>query len=306
MRKFLVKIVAFLVFLCSISEIVIRTFRLVPDTPERFIDEYGIQRYKPGQSGFYTKAKTTWNVNEFGWLGTNENIKDSTISIIGDSYIENIMNPLECNQGNILKQYFPNYGFFEAGRSGITFIEAMEISKILEIEIKPIHQLLYLSERDFYESISEINRYSDRLQFSVKNNKLLHTHLKSPGLKKILYNVKLLYYLYLRFPVFVEKQNKGEVSKSVLVSKEFDRSTLNELLRYCSENYDLKKNIYVFHPNTDNRIIELINDYGIKTILLNSDLDKSWALSNHDGHWSCYGHNQVSKQVAPKLKEFMK
>ena len=305
MRKFLITIAVFVFTLCCIGEIVIRTFRLVPDIPERFIDEYGIQRYKPAQSGYYTKAKTKWNVNEYGWLGTHENKKDSTISIIGDSYIENIMNPIECNQGYILKQHFPNYSFFEAGRSGITFIETMEISKILEIEVKPRYQLLYLSESDFYESISEINRYSDRLQISIKNQKLLPTHLKAPGLKKILYNIKLLYYLYLKYPIFVEKQNKGETSDSIYENKKFDSLIFNELLTYCSENYELNKLIFVFHPNTDNRIIELVSAFGIKTILLNSELDKSWALGSHDGHWSCYGHNQISKQVANKLKDFM-
>ena len=32
---------------------------------------------------------------------------------IGDSYIENIMNPIECNQGSLLKNLIPNYSFFE-------------------------------------------------------------------------------------------------------------------------------------------------------------------------------------------------
>lgn len=305
MRKFLITIAVFVFTLCCIGEIVIRTFRLVPDIPERFIDEYGIQRYKPAQSGYYTKAKTKWNVNKYGWLGTHEIKKDSIISIIGDSYIENIMNPIECNQGYILKQLFLNYSFFEAGRSGITFIETMEISKILEIEVKPRYQLLYLSENDFYESISEINRHSDRLQISIKNQKLLPSNLKAPGLKKILYNIKLLYYLYLKYPIFVEKQNKGETSDSITENKKFDSLIFNELLSYCSENYELNKLIFVFHPNTDKRIIELVSAFGIKTILLNSELDKSWALGSHDGHWSCYGHNQISKQVANKLKVFM-
>src|SRR5690606_2644800 len=136
-------------------------------------------RYKPDQSGYYTKAKEKWNVNKYGWLGTHGNIKDSTISIIGDSYIENIMNPIKCNQGSILKQYFPDYSFVEAGRSGVTFIEAMEISKILEMEIRPKYQLIYLSENDFYESISELNRYTDRLQISIKDQKLLPARLRA-------------------------------------------------------------------------------------------------------------------------------
>ncbi len=137
MKKFILKLAAFVLVFCILSEIIIRIFHLVPDIPERLIDKYGIQRYKIGQSGFYTKAKKKWKVNNFGWLGVSDHDKDTIVSIIGDSYIENIMNPIDCNQGNILKSLLPNYSFFEAGRSGVTFIEAMEISKILELKWPP-------------------------------------------------------------------------------------------------------------------------------------------------------------------------
>lgn len=184
------------------GEIYIRVFRLVPDIPERKIDKYGIQRYKPFQTGYYTKAKTKWGVNEFGWLGTCEIKTNKTVSIIGDSYIENIMNPIECNQGNILKSHFSDLAFFEAGRSGVTFIEAMEISKALQEEIDPKLQLLYLSSNDFIESIADLKRFKDRLQLSIENGEILRAKIRLPVLKKILYNVKILYFIYTKYPVF--------------------------------------------------------------------------------------------------------
>ena len=124
MKKFLITIIGFAIALSLTGELIIRIFRLVPDIPERYVDNYGIQRYKPGQAGYYTKAKEKWQVNDYGWLGTHENKNDSTLTIIGDSFIENMMNPLACNQGSILKNHFSDYSFFEAGRSGVTFIEA--------------------------------------------------------------------------------------------------------------------------------------------------------------------------------------
>jgi len=122
MKQFITRIIIFIVLLSFISEVFIRIFRLVPDIPALYVDKFGIQRYKQNQSGYYTKSKSKWHVNKFGWLGVSETDKDTIISIIGDSYVENIMNPIECNQGNKLKSFFPNYSFFEAGRSGITFI----------------------------------------------------------------------------------------------------------------------------------------------------------------------------------------
>ena len=305
MRQFLLTSVFFIFILCIIGEVAIRTFRLVPDIPERFIDKYNIQRYKPGQSGFYTKAKVKWNVNKFGWLGTSNTYKDTIISIIGDSYIENIMNPIECNQGSILKTLLPNFSFFEAGRSGVTFIEAMEISKVLDIEVHPNYQLLYLNTGDFPESISEIKHFPDRLQVSIETKKLMKPKLKSPRMKFFLYNVKLLYYLYLKYPILVDNQNKGEVNQVARVSKNSNDILYNKLFAYCSTNYRLNNLVFVFHPNIDDEIVALANRYGIKTIQLDSHGDKTWRLGSHDGHWSCYGHNQVSKQVVNSLKEIV-
>lgn len=305
MKQFIIKISFFILILCILSEIIIRIFHLVPEIPERYIDEYGIQRYKPGQSGFYTKAKEKWNVNSFGWLGVCDIDKDTIISIIGDSYIENLMNPIECNQGSILKSLFPNYAFFEAGRSGVSFIEAMEISKMLEVEVAPKYQLIYLSEDDFYESISEIERYNDRLQISVENQKLLPNPLLNPGLKKILYNFKLVYYLYLKYPIFVDKHNMGETSISIHQKIKFNKDKFNKLFDFCSNNYNLSKLIFVFHPNTDDRIIALANKYGVKSIILNSTGDNTWGIGIKDDHWSCYGHNQACKQVKSKLNEII-
>ena len=189
MKKFILSLIVFFILLGSIGEIVIRVFRLSSDIPERVMDEFGIQRFKLGQSGYYKKAKQKWNVNKFGWMGTSDTSKDTLITIIGDSFIENIMNPIECNQGSILNNLLPNISFFEAGRSGVTFIEAMEISKVLNIEVEPKYQLIYLNPTDLPESISEVQLYSDRLQISIEKNDIQTSQIKSPGLKKILYNI---------------------------------------------------------------------------------------------------------------------
>ena len=279
------------------GEIIIRAFNLVSDIPERYVDQFGVQRYKPGQSGYFKDVKSKWTVNEYGWVGISKIENDTVISIIGDSYIENLMNPKECNQGSILKSYFPNYSFFEAGRSGVTFIEAMEISMILEKEVNSTYHLLYLNEFDFYESIEDLKPYEDRLQVNLETNSIKEGQLKSPKLKKILYSFKLMYYMYLRFPIFVEAQNKATEHEGPIDDITFDKQIFQKLFSYCSNNYNLNRIIFVFHPNTNEKIISLAKEFGIKTIVLNSDGDKDWGLGEHDGHWSCYGQNQVSKQI---------
>ncbi len=301
MRKFLIRLIFFIFLSSCAGEVIIRIYRLTPDIPERYIDKWGLQRYKSNQSGYYTKAVTKWRVNDFGWLGTTDTSKDTIVSVIGDSYIENIMNPISCNQGNILASYFPNFSFFEAGRSGVSFIEAMEISRVLDSEINSKMHLLYVGDKDFYESISSIRRYNDIVQIDLQHDQILKAQLSFPKLKKLLYSSKLLYYLYLRFPVFVSRQNLGEIPGSSNTAVPFDYSTFDLLFNYCAKHYNTSRITLVFHPGTKKEFVALARKYHFKTIFLDSTGDKAWALTGSDEHWSCYGHSRVAKQVASQL-----
>ncbi|WP_149695205.1 hypothetical protein [Chitinophaga sp. CF418] len=288
------------------GEIIIRVFRLVPDVPQRFVDKTGIQRYIPGQHGYFTRATEPWHINQYGWLGMADTKNDTLISIIGDSYIENMMNPRSCNQGSLLKGYMPDYGFFEAGRSGVSFIEAMEISNFLDSTIHPKYNLLYVSNSDFTESLTNKKRLSDIVQIDLKNNKILVGTLKSPKLKKMLYSCKLLYFLYLKFPVLVNKEDKEKHQHTDASSQPFEEQDINQLFQYCQNHYKIKKTMLVFHPGADKRVIQLASQYGFRTIILDSSQDKrSWALNENDGHWSCYGHSRVAEQVNEQLSKII-
>lgn len=305
MSKFLLRIFILIAMVYCCGEIIVRVYRLTPDIPRRLIDNSGIQRYKPGQSGYYAKSDHKWNVNDFGWLGVAEINYDKTIGIIGDSYIENIMNPIDCNQGTQLKQYVDNVGFFEAGRSGVSFIEAMEITKMLDTLISTEYNLIYVSSNDFYESFSSNKRYKDRIQVDLQKESILKAKMKAPKLKNLIYNFKLIYYLYLRFPLFVNQENKN-VIQTTKVNNGFDFVKFSGLFEFCKKNYNFEKNILVFHPGTEEEIIEISKNNGFKVIELNSEGDKSWVLGKHEGHWSCYGHTQVAKQVQAYLKPLIK
>ena len=301
MKLFLFKIFTFILIGLCLSEILIRTYKLVPDIPERELDKYEIQKYIPGQSGFYTSSRK-WAVNKYGWLGVSDINNDTIVSLIGDSFIENLMNPIECNQGNILKIYFPNYSFFEAARSGVTFIDALEISKSLELEINPKCQLLYLSNEDFFESIYEIKKLNDRGQISINKQQIINNKIKYHNLKKILYNVKVFYFIYLKSTAVLD--NKTAVLDNKIITDKFNKIYFQKLFIFCNKNYNTKKLIFIFHPNTNQIFINFAKAYKIKYILLNSKEDNTWLLKN-DYHWSCYGHKQVAYQIKKQLRNII-
>ncbi|RAP31779.1 hypothetical protein DID76_02365 [Candidatus Marinamargulisbacteria bacterium SCGC AG-414-C22] len=304
MKRFLCRLLIFSFIFSLWGEVIVRVFKLTPEIPSLFIDDSKIQRYIPYQSGYYTKSKEKWKVNKYGWTGIVDIVShQSVISIIGDSFIENFMNPKECNQASFIKKEIENYGFFEAGRSGVNFIEALEISDYLAEFLNIETQLLYLNSNDFFDSVFEKNnRKYQAMKIDLETSIVLNSSLKFPLLKKVLYNFKFFYYLYQRFYSSIDLNTKKKAIKTSQINQDY--SKINKLLKYASKNYNLKNLHLVFHPNTDPEIIKLSNKHGFKSIQLDSNNTKAWTFE-HDNHWSCYGHKEASIQVTNYLNELL-
>ena len=301
MKKFLKNIILFFLIAIAAGEVVVRMTHAMSDIPQRTIDKYGIQKYYPNQEGYWKGGGHKWKINQLGWAGYLPKSYDSLITIVGDSYIENFMNPNECHQAAYLREKVKAYNFMEAGRSGVSFIEAMEISKNMD-SLQPIKTLIYVNDNDFYESIREVKPMEDITQLNLTDHTISFGKMKSPGFKKVLYNWKLLYYFYNRFPLLnlskeAEESTKEEENKNELESK----IEIFQLIDYISDNYNIKTKILVFHPNCNTKIIEKCKNAGFNVIILDSSKDKTNWSFDYDSHWTCYGHEQVAQQVANAL-----
>lgn len=299
MKLFLLKVSFFLATLVITFEIIIRIMNLTPDIPQRVIIN-NIQKYKVGQSGMFSRNSTEkWRINEYGWPGIAELDKDTIIALIGDSFIENFHNPYSCHQAHFLGEILPEFGFFEAARSGMSLIEELEVNKHVSAEISPILTLIYINEKDLYESIEEIEYLDDVTQISLKTDHIHRGKIKGAFFKKILYNVKVLHYLYLNKPKDLgpnfstgAKREKTSLLNDTLIDGFLDLMT---------DRYELSSVIFVFHPETDRKIIKLFYEKSLKIIPLSSSNYKSWKLPN-DSHWNCEGHKSASEQVAKFLR----
>ena len=302
MIKFLKNILLFFLFAMVTGEVVVRLTHATSDIPQRIIDQYGIQKYYPNQEGYWTGGEHQWIINKFGWPGELPKSYDNLIMVIGDSFIENFMNPNKCHQSALLKLNMPDYNFMEAGRSGVSLIEAMEISKQID-SLKPTNTLIYVEDSDFIESISEIKPMSDITQLNLHKNTIEYGKMKAPILKKILYKWKLLYYFYNRFPLDKESEKAEEPIKHDSPDQKNLKYKIEiyKLINYISDNYTLKNKTLVFHPNSNKIIIEKCKSIGFNVIILDSSNDKSWTF-DYDSHWTCYGHERVAQQIANALK----
>jgi hypothetical protein len=303
MKRVNLFIAVLFLFSLIVGEIIVRVTHAVSDVPIRIIDAHGIQKFSPNQEGYWIGGEHKWTVNNYGWPGNLPNSFDNLVMVIGDSFIENFMNPNECHQSVFLKKNMPNYNFMEIGRSGVTLIEAMEISNQID-SLKTLSKLIYLTDSDFFESISDINEIADITQLSLKNNTVIPGKITSPGMKKVLYNWKLLHYCYnkLSFKINSNKNPLEEYQedKSELKSKK----EIFNLIEYIASNYTIADKILVFNPSSSQIIKEKCKDAGFKIIELDSSKDEDWTFK-YDHHWSCYGHEKAALQVSRELRKML-
>ncbi len=129
--------------------------------------------------------------------------------------------------------------------------------------------------------------------------------MKSPTSKKILYNWKLLYYFYNRFPInlsFNNEEPKEGPKKKTADDPLTSKAEVFGLIDYIASNYSIADKTLVFHPNTNKTIIEKCQEAGFSIIILDSSNDRDWTFE-YDSHWTCYGHEKVAEQVANAIKK---
>ena len=306
MKNFLKDIFVFLLLGIILGEVIARSFSLTSDIPNRFIDDNGIQKYIPNQIGSWKGGSHQWHINDKGWPGDLPKSFDNLITIIGDSYIENFMNPDECRQSSYLRNLLPEYNFLEASRSGVSFIEAMEISKHLDT-LNPRIQLIHVYDSDFLESIVQIKKHGDITQIDLNEKKILHGKMQASGLKNILYNWKFIYYLYRRFPFNIGNEPETPKTKgfSEINTKRVDNLfAYKELLEYVIDNYHIENTVLVFRPESDIDLVNLTRKIGFRTLHLKKSEHENWSF-DHDSHWNCSGHEKVALQVAILLNKMM-
>ena len=242
-------------------------------------------------------------VNEYGFLGQSPKIKSKkTILIIGDSMIENIMNPNSCHLDIILNKYFENkINFFEVGRSGMTLIESLEFNKKFKCLLNPVLSIIYVNQNDIEESISNMDRHKDRLQINLKTSKIESVEIKYEKLKYVLYNLKSLYYLYMKgfFSNIDLFKTPFKLKNSLDLNDRLNKNYLDDFFSIIKSKYNLE-NVFFLIDKNEKTYINNFEKRNLNLILFSSN--QNW-FNKKDFHWNCNGNREVSNLIVKHLKE---
>lgn len=292
MKKFLKHIFITLSASLIFFEIMLRVFQLTNDVPRRKI-ENNLQTYKPNQEGYYKGAK--WMVNDFGFLGFDDTSGgNDQVLLVGDSYIENMMNNLQCHIGFYLKEN--NLKVFELARSGMTFIEYLEFIKLYTPKIKQAKTIVLVNNNDIYESISNFRRYSDRLQINLNKRKIENVKLNAPLLKSILYNIKSLYYLY--YKGFLNFNIKKNVSHRIVEDDSLKNKLISDFFKIIESDYSLSEINFILF-NVDKIISQNFIKTDARSIHFLSMEERD--LREDDNHFTCLGNKKIANLIVNEI-----
>ncbi len=298
MKKFLIHIFLFSFLGFIIGEIVIRLGDFQIDVPIVYLAQDGLIKYEPNQRGNFTNGEK-WFVNSYGEINYEPPSLDSLITVIGDSYIESLMNPASCNQAKLLKDLKPEFNFYPSSRSWSSVLEMLEKASLLE-KYNPLKQLLYVECIDFEESIASNHLNPLTVNISLETEKLYFPTINKSKYKEFLHNFKFPFYIYRHF---IDSKNQFQVQKNSNVEQValVDYIKIEKLIQLILKKYNTNKLIFVFKPQADQKLISILRKYNFSIIELKTNYYKSWQLK-YDCHWSCYGHQEAAKQVIKNLE----
>jgi hypothetical protein len=302
MKKYLFRIFVFVTVGALIGELTVRLFDLGVDFPESYQDESQLIRYLPNQTG-KSVQRFQWFINEYGNYGPAPRSLDSLITVIGNSYIVNTMNPPECHQAYCLARENQDFNFFPISRDGSSFLEFMEMVKSVE-SLNALKHMLYVHDEDFLYSVVEIKDQPLTVQYSLEKKEIRHALFATSKLKDLLYKSEFAYFIYRNYFVLADLNLFHKEEEVVEEEKSYDYESLELLFDLVKGHYRIDNVLLVFFPGSDERLMAMAEQTGFETMELETDDYNSW-LTSIGGHWSCYGHEEVARQVAQYLRQTM-
>lgn len=267
----------------------------------------GIQKYLPGQRGLWSSGSHAWEINDYGWPGPAPSSTDHLVTLIGDSLIENFMNPPSCQQAALLSEKLKHRSFLQVARSGATLIEYMEFAREMEALYSPDIQLVFVKDSDLAESLVSKGRERYVTQVDLKRRAVIPGTLKAPGLKKALYSCKVAYLLYIEWSKYLNARSRrsrgmADGEKIQDDSTSLTREETTQLFAFIKNNYETDRLVFVLPPRTRSHTRRSLRDGGIEVLQL-SDQGKDWAwVKGDDSHWNRVGHEAASDQIVSYLK----
>ncbi|WP_179020574.1 hypothetical protein [Winogradskyella forsetii] len=317
MKKFILKTILYIVLILAIVEVVVRVFHLYTEDPPRFIDEFGVEKRVPENTGYAVTGNRNQNysrfsINKSGFNSHREFTpsKDKfEIALIGDSFIEGFHQDFDDSTGKKIEDRIPNSEVYEYGYSGYDLANQMHLIKAYKKDFDVIDEIIiYLNyesdlDRAAYEPNYDRLKLVNSTPFKIRDNIKILAYGSKIG---ILEPLKRL----VSGKAFEEPEN-GYQTNEIEATDESEQKTI-DLQRI--ENFKSLINLYGFDKNktsllldsrkTSSRFLEYCkaNQIAIIDFADNFKTSKKATTLIYDWHWNNHGRNLIATTIADYIK----
>ncbi|SNQ43937.1 hypothetical protein [Cellulophaga lytica] len=309
MKKVILKVILYVIILLLSLELLVRIFHLHNERPERYLDEYGVEKWVPNQKGYSVTGNRKQNVgeyriNNFGFNSVYDDYivsKDSIeVAIIGDSFIEGFHQNYTNSISRKVEKKITDIKVLEFGYAGYNLSEEFNLIQSYEHLFKDIDKVfIYMRYTDDL-TVGEY-KVSSRLSLNTPLNRLLKkskliVYAKDIGLFD---PVKNKMTSTINFVKRVKPNPKVEVNNDSIYLANFKK-----LVK--TYNYNKEKNVLLLDYSLCSKdFLEYLRSNDFKSINFNSDFKKDSRPKTliYDQHWNNLGREIIANEIVEYLKK---
>ena len=312
MKKFVVKIGIYAICILLGLEMLVRIFHFHKDRPDRYLDEYNVEKWIPNQNGIWVNGNRRQNIghfriNSFGFNSVYDEYDPKTnekeIALVGDSFIQGFHQDYQYSLGQKLETLLnEEYKVFEFGYAGYDLADQLHmINAYKHLFNKIDHVVIYMQ----YTTDLKRDTYAVSSRFSL--NTPLNQFLKQ--IKTVVY----LRDIGLMDPITQSIEQMTNLMRGKMFSQEVpedlekeDLLKLENFKRLIEQyGYDKHKNVLLLdYSLCSPQFLTYLEQNGFKTI----DYITVFAVSKipptfiFDQHWSNHGRSIIANLIAEYIK----
>tara|TARA_R110002049_G_C9177314_1_gene562980 strand:+ start:19653 stop:20609 length:957 start_codon:yes stop_codon:yes gene_type:complete len=308
MKKLFLKCLLYFALTIVALEVYVRVFHLYTEVPERYIDEYGVEKSLPNQTGYAVTGNrrqnfSEYHINESGFNSYRafKPTKDKVeIAIIGDSFIEGMHQNYYNSTGKKIENKLKGVEVYEYGYSGYDLANQLYLIQKYKKDFDLIdHIVIYLKyendlERGVYTPDTERIALLKSPLFKIRNQFKLLSYASDTGVLDPIkhFVVKL-----------IEREKPKKTKEEIAVEKKDNDNMYLENFKKLVDTFgfDKEKISFLLNSNvTSPNFINYCKSNGYQII----DFAKAFENSKksptliYDMHWNNHGRELIANTIA--------
>ncbi|WP_373518977.1 hypothetical protein [Pricia sp.] len=322
MKKFILKSALYVFLILLLLEGIVRVLHLYTEDPPRFIDDYGVEKRVPDNSGYAVTGNRNQNFSEFhiNKAGFNSHREFEPgrdkyeVALIGDSFIEGFHQDYDSSTGKRVEEKVKGIEVYEYGYAGYDFANQLHLVNAYATDFELIDEIiLYLNyENDLGRGIYEPNHARIKMLsstlFRLRDNIKLLAYGSKIGI------VEPLKKLAQGGDAFDDTEDayktnamNGETDDEKREKDEKRIANFKSLIALYGLDKD-KTAILLDSRKTSKRFLDFLDENGIRYIDFAERFEKSEKSTNliYDHHWNAHGRELISEEIAGYINKVEK